>query len=83
MRSLKHFWYCFCGSLQAEILLDYTGFTEDSINHVARVMSEKICARPGPSSRRRPLDAVRRKYESDRYHNASLAFDDPDPSHLN
>lgn len=67
------------GSIQ--LLLDYTGFNITDIAMCAALISRKIGEKPVTASRRQ-LVAVKRKYDSRRYHNVSTTIDLPHESHI-
>ena len=67
------------GALQ--VLLQYTGFSQDEIRGAAALF-ERTVPETTSTSARRTLTAVKRKYESDRYDCVSTAFTPPLVRHL-
>lgn len=61
---------------QPQILLDYTGFSEDLVIEAAEFVSSKI-VREVQTVSRRDLVAVKRKYEEARYKFVSSDFEPP------
>lgn len=64
-------------SFQPRILLDYTGFDAEEIRECSQLIVEKVREEGTGTSSRRNLVAVKRKYESRKYHHISSEFEDP------
>jgi hypothetical protein len=61
--------------------MSYTGFPREKIIEVAQLMAFKVSEETTTYSRRE-LVSVKKKYQADRYTNASSAFTHPTVGHL-